>query len=220
MFEDANNIFDYLPIRMQSELEEEYQWYLWDSFMALIEDPASQASRFAVVPLHMLFMLAAEYKALRVSKAIPEQYRLTFTFRNSRIDQTPLLEPTSPFAFSILPERSLFDVFRLVGADDALIVRAKNLVDRRNDLAHTNGVIESDSGGVLAEYIQVLASLQPYFKSHNDAVASEWIADIEPEDDRSEYVESRLAASYLCPADFGQGLLAKHFSRDTGEENA
>lgn len=218
MFEVAYNIFEYLPIRFQSELEEEYQWYLWGSFMALINDRISQASRFAVVPFHMLFMLAAEYKALRVSKAMPEQYRHAFTFRSSHRNHTSLLAPTSPYDFSNMHERSLFDLFRIVGADDVLIAKAKNLTDRRNELVHVNGAIEVDAEGNIKKYLNVLEELQKLFVPLNKAMAEEWIAGIDPEDDRAVFVESRLAASYLCPIDFEQGLLAEHFSRDTGDD--
>jgi len=214
MFESAAIIFDYLPIRFQSESEDEYQWYLWDSFMALINNPTSPASRFSLVPFHLLFMLAAQYKALRVRKSMPEQHKHVFTFRGICKNHMALLDPTSPYDFSNLNERSLFDIFRLVDATDRLIGRAKALVDRRNDLAHVNGIIETNIDETIEEYLAVLLELQKLFQPINDTIAQEWLNEMEPEEDRTAFAELRLAAAYLCLADLNGGLLAEHFPRD------
>lgn len=206
MFEDANSIFDYLPIRYQSVVEDEYQWYLWNSFSALIEDPTSQAPSFALMPFHMLFMLAVQYKVLRLSKVIPTQYCHAFTFRDIRNHQS-LLVPTSPYDFCNLNESTLFDIFRLVNADDFFVKNAKSLVKSRNDLAHSNGAIEANPELNVQKYLEVLKGLQIFFVAFNDGIAQEWIAEMEPEDNKSDFVETRLAASHLCPADFLQGNL-------------
>jgi hypothetical protein len=212
--ESADTLAEYLPIRMLSTVEDEYRWYLWNSYSALSMDSTSSAASFSIVPFHLLFMLVIQYKALRVSKEMPNEHKFAFTFRNlSHRNHSSLLSPSSPYDFSNMNERSLLDLFRLVGAEDDLISDAKSLIDSRNSLAHVSGVIESDTQGNIRRYLDVLDDLQLLFLPFNDKISNEWTAQMDPQDDRVEFVEARLASSYLCLADFSQGLLAKNFPR-------
>jgi len=216
MLEEANYIFNYLPTRFKSILEDEYQKYLWSSFQALCERDKTQAPSFSIVPFHMLVLLSIHYKILRIAKAKPEHYPLAYTFNNIvRGDQERLKNPTSPFDVSKLAERSTFDILQFVNADSALIQQAKQLVDRRNELAHVTGAIELDAGSKIDTYLELLQALQAYFTDINDIIANDWLAEIAPEDDKDTFVDTRLAESYLCPADFRDGLLLEHFPRDS-----
>ena len=56
MYEDAQNIFEYLPIRRDTT-ENDYIDHLWQAFSAL--DSADATARpFAVMPFHLLFMMS------------------------------------------------------------------------------------------------------------------------------------------------------------------
>jgi hypothetical protein len=48
---------------------------------------------------------------------------------------------TSPFTFSSIPERTIFDFFKLTNLTDSCIGNYKKIVDLRNDCAHSNGNI-------------------------------------------------------------------------------
>jgi len=52
-----------------------------------------------------------------------------------------LLNATSPFTFSEIPERSVFRFLKLVGCANLNIGNYTKLVDERNDIAHSNGNI-------------------------------------------------------------------------------
>jgi len=210
MLEEADYILNYLPMRCKSELEDEYIQYLRGAVIVLSEDRVSSVE-FALMPFHMLFMLAMQYKALRVSRAMPERYELIYTLRNLRAEEQCLLTPSSAFDFSKLQESCFFDIFTLLKVDDALIRDAKNLVRRRNDLAHANGIIDADPQGTISEYFQVLKKLQPYCLDMNDAIAGEWLCELQEGENKNEFMEARLASSYLCPADFESGGLALSF---------
>ncbi len=62
MPEDAQKILDYLPIRKNLQ-ENDYINHLWQAFSTL--DGADAVARpFAVMPFHLLFMMAIQYNSL------------------------------------------------------------------------------------------------------------------------------------------------------------
>ena len=65
MYEDAQEIFGYLPIR-KTQVEYEYIEHLRNVFLVL-DQTENTARPFLIMPFHLLFMMALQYKALRVS---------------------------------------------------------------------------------------------------------------------------------------------------------
>ena len=65
MYENAQEIFDYLPIN-RSKLEADYIDHLWNVFIAL-DNAENSARPFVMMPFHLLFMLALQYKVLRIA---------------------------------------------------------------------------------------------------------------------------------------------------------
>ena len=78
MYEDAQEIFEYLPIR-RNTTENDYIDHLWQAFSALSQTETT-ARPFAVMPFHLLFMLALQYKVLRISKEQKEKYERKKSF--------------------------------------------------------------------------------------------------------------------------------------------
>jgi hypothetical protein len=56
-------------------------------------------------------------------------------------DEKTLLDATSPFAFSIVPERTMLRFLKLIACDNGKIGTYVKLVDDRNNSAHPNGNI-------------------------------------------------------------------------------
>ncbi|MCU0764232.1 MAG: hypothetical protein MUF76_15090 [Hydrogenophaga sp.] len=52
-----------------------------------------------------------------------------------------ILRATSPFTFSVVNERSIFRFLKLIGCEDQHTGSFAKLVDVRNELAHSNGLI-------------------------------------------------------------------------------
>jgi hypothetical protein len=169
------------------------------------------AQPFMVMPFHLLFMLALQYKVLRISRELNKNYLLAFTIKNGR-DIKTLCEPTSVFDFSLLQERSLPDLFKLIDLDDVSINRIKKLVDYRNDnLAHANGGIAQEFGQKIEEYLECLKLVQEKFLNLNNLLAKKFKSEMSKEDLKTEFIESRLLNSYLCPDDFTEGVLKSTF---------
>ena len=56
--------------------------------------------------------------------------------------EVKLEEITSVFEFSKLPEKDIFEFFRLIGLDDSYVKSTKKLIDYRNEMAHATGKIQ------------------------------------------------------------------------------
>lgn len=140
MYEDAQEIFDYLPIR-RNTAENDYINHLWQVFSTL--DGADAVVRpFAVMPFHLLFMMAIQYKVLRIYKEQKEKYELALTTKNPRDEEKDILAPESPLAIAFLGESEIVDFLKIAGlsADDARSIK-KSIIRYRNDkIAHAKGL--------------------------------------------------------------------------------
>ncbi len=99
MYEDAQEIFDYLPIRRDA-LENDYINHLWQSF-TILNGSGREGQSFAIMPFHLLFMLAIQYKVLRVYREQKEKYELALTTKNPRDNEKDILAPESPFTIAL-----------------------------------------------------------------------------------------------------------------------
>jgi hypothetical protein len=131
--------------------------------------------------------------------------------KNCRNVET-LSQPTSVFDFSLLQERTLPDLFRLISLDESLIINIKKLVDYRNDkLAHANGGIAQEFNLKIEEYLECLREVQKKFLTLNNLVANEFKLEMSSDDAPGEFIEIKLLDSYLCQADFNEGMLKETF---------
>lgn len=203
MYEDAQEIFDYLPIRRDTT-ENEYIDHLWQAFSTLDRSEAV-ARPFAVMPFHLLFMLALQYKVLRIYKEQKEKYDLAMTTKNPRDEERDILAPESPLAIAFLGESEIVDFLKIAGlsADDARSIK-KSIIRYRNDkIAHAKGYIEQDVETKLAEYFGWLEKLQTAYQLINQQVATRWIEEVEAGDDMELFLESHFLDSCLSSRDFG-----------------
>ena len=99
---------------MRSDLSEaKYIKYLSDSFDKLSNkiNDSDISDGFAIIPFHLLFMTALHYRALRIFKDQPENYRLAMTLKNKTKENRALFYPSSPFDFSPFKELEVLNFF-------------------------------------------------------------------------------------------------------------
>lgn len=214
--EHAIEIHDYLPVA-RDPIEHNYIFYLWDSYITL--DTLGETGRgFSIMPFHILFMLALQYKILRITKTFSKECNLVFCTAGGRCKDQLINPQKSVFDLALLNERTLPELFKLIHLDDEVVKQIKDLVDYRNDnLAHPKGGIEDDPEGKIELYLNVLKSIQGCMLILNNGVATKWLTEMEPGEVGIEYIELHLAEEYLCPADMQQGKLAKLEKRLNGK---
>lgn len=210
MYEEAQEVFDHLPIRRET-LENDYIDHLWQVFITL-DGSETVARPFAVMPFHLLFMMVVQYRVLRIANAQKHTSDLFFSGVGGRNTPQLLSGQRSVFDMALVNERTMPEIFQLINLDREEIKKIKDLVNDRNDkLAHAKGGIESNPEIKIEEYLASLRAIQVCMQPLNDGVASEWEKDLTTEDDGKEFIESRLLNSYLCPADFKTGILESKF---------
>jgi hypothetical protein len=202
MYEDAQEILDYLPIR-RNALENDYIEHLLRSFFVL--DGSDDIScPFAIMPFHLLFMMAVQYKALRIATAHKQATDLFFSGVGGRSRAQLLSEQRSVFDMALINERTMPEIFQLIGVDSVMIKKFKGLIDERNDnLAHAKGGIEQNLERKIDVYLEVLKSIQSNCFKMNHGIASDWLAEVRAGDDMDQFLESHFLVSYFSQRDFG-----------------
>lgn len=204
MYENAQQIFDYLPIRRDTT-ENEYINHLWQVF-STIDTGEVIARPFAMMPFHLLFMLSLQYKVLRIYKEQKEKYELALTTKNPRDEERDVLAPESPLTIAFLGESEIVDLLKIVGlpGDDARSIK-KAIVRYRNDkIAHAKGYIEQDIETKIAEYFGWLEKTRMVYRTMNQNIALAWLSEIAAGDDMEQFLETHFLDSCFSPRDFGE----------------
>ena len=122
-----------------------------------------------------------------------------------------LLAATSPFAFSVVPERAMLRFLNLIACDNSKIGTYAKLVDDRNESAHPNGNIFFSTQAALdikiTEILRVVDEIQTHSKPIIQRCYSKFLADNhDPEireypDDEDQIREVLIHENYLSQKD-------------------
>ena len=85
-------------------------------------------------------------------------------------DEKTLLEATSPFAFSIVPERTMLRFLKLIACDNSKIGTYAKLVDDRNESAHPNGNIFFSTEAALNTKIREILRVVDEIEAHSKPI--------------------------------------------------
>ena len=211
MSEDAQEIFKYLPI--QSGDETLYIRHLYGSFETLY-DAGDPVKPFAILPFHLLFILAVQYKVYRISAWDNDAYQEAL--KDCRIygDDSQLLKENAPIPnkngsmpsrssvrnLSLIQESHLSNFFEL---KPPVIAKMSKLIYTRGTYAHANGNIEKNIDERIDEYLGVLKEIQSYMKAVNVGI-QDWGDQIDiGEFPLAGFFKKRFLSSQFSPYDFG-----------------
>ena len=90
MVEEALEIHNYLPLNRNRD-EDDYIEFLWGAFINL-GSTSSKESAFAIMPFHLLFMTAIQFKILRIHKVFPQKYKHYLKYKLRKKPSSRLLE--------------------------------------------------------------------------------------------------------------------------------
>jgi hypothetical protein len=134
--DDALPILEHLPNSFREPGELEYINFLWDAFASNYEHENYQ---FAMLPYHMLYMSFVYFSVWQIKLMRSKDFGNATIFIPEK--ERVILQATSPFTFSVVNERSIFRFLKLIGCGDQDTGSFASLVKVRNDLAHSNGLI-------------------------------------------------------------------------------
>lgn len=135
--EEAQIIFEYLPVYYNDLEEKEYIDFLWETF---IINYKSEKYSFAFLSYYMLFMCFVYFEIWKIKENFSEDFQKAMVGFNKDIENE-LLKATTPYSFWQISESTVFRFFKLIGLDNSCIGRFTAIVKERNNVAHSNGHI-------------------------------------------------------------------------------
>jgi hypothetical protein len=153
----APELTNYLPLSFKKESEREYIKYLWEAFELSYQNGKYQ---FAFLAYHMLTMSFVYFKIWQIRQNEPLDFEKAL-IGFSKDTEKDLLGASSPFDFSIVNERSILRLLKLIACDDGMIGRYTKLVDDRNDTAHPNGhIFYSEPNAIGYKITEILRAVE------------------------------------------------------------
>ncbi|AWM10688.1 hypothetical protein [Bradyrhizobium symbiodeficiens] len=206
--EDATELSNYLPLSFKTPKEQEYIEFLWDAFEM---NYASGKYQFAFLAYHMLTMSFVYFNIWQIKQTDPGDFEKGLIGFGR--DEKALIEATSPFAFSIVPERTMLRFLKLIACDNGKIGTYAKLVDDRNNSAHPNGNIyfstEAAVNIKITEILRVVGEIQAHSKPVIERCYREFLLKSHDPDER-EYSEASdqirealIHANYMSRRDVG-----------------
>lgn len=204
-------INQFLPVKVDA-LVQEYIQHLGEAFTVLFESTDS-AKSFAIMPLHILFMLSLQTVILRIYAHRSSEYKRLFVLRPPRNEDNDLLNPTEPFVIGKIGESEIANMLALIPVGSDVIKRIKELIRNRNDnLAHAKGGIERQLERKIDEYIDLLTLVFESLEKFDDEFSAKLTKERKVSGETAlEILDRSLLGSFLCRANFLHGKLRKHF---------
>ena len=163
--DEAVELGNYLPLSFKSPKEQEYIEFLWEAFESNYTHGKYQ---FAFLAYHMLTMSFVYFNIWQIRKARRSE------FENGLIgfakNEKELLIASSPFAFSVVPERTMLRFLKIIQCDNGKIGTYAKLVDDRNDSAHPNGHILFSTQSALDIQIRETLRIVDEIQAHSKPV--------------------------------------------------
>ena len=186
--EEAAELGNYLPLSFKTRSEQDYIAFLWDAFETNYTHGKHQ---FAFLAYHMLTMSFVYFNIWQIKQTQPSDFKKGLI--GFPRDEKILLEATSPFAFSIVPERTMLRFLKLIACDNGKIGTYAKLVDDRNRTAHPNGNIFFSEQSALdlkiIEILRVVDEIQTHSEPIIERCYHQFLMDNYDPDDR-EYFDA------------------------------
>lgn len=164
--DDALILNDYLPISFGTETEQDYIAFLWDAFKT---NYTHEKYQFAFLAFHMLTMSFIYFNIWQIKQTMPIDFEKGLIGFGKDFEKK-LLQAKTPFSFSIVNERSILRMLKLVGCDNSKIGTYAKLVDDRNDTAHSNGNIFFSTQPALDVKISEILRVVDEIQTHSRVV--------------------------------------------------
>lgn len=136
-------ILNYLPIDPADE--EDVINYIQNITNLIAVNYKYGQYQFAYFGLHLLYMTYIYCTAWKIGQIEPERYKDAIVFArpyNGRERDLKIEDADSIFAYSLIPEKDIARLFKIIELDRSQISAVGDLVDTRNEMAHASGKFE------------------------------------------------------------------------------
>lgn len=165
-------ILNYLPINPNDE--EDINSYINNITSLIAVNYKYEQYQFAYFGVHLLYMTYIYCTAWKISQIVPERYQDVIVFArpySGREKDLKIEEANSIFAYSLLPEKDIAKLFKIICLDKSQIANVSDLVDARNDMAHASGkfnILTEESYD--AKVSSILTSMQNIHRCMNESI--------------------------------------------------
>ncbi len=165
-------ILNFLPINPDDE--EDVISYIQNITNLIAVNYKYGQYQFAYFGIHLLYMTYIYCTAWKIGQIEPERYKDAIVFArpyNGREKDLKIEDADSIFAYSLIPEKDIAKLFKIIELDKSQISVVSDLVDTRNDMAHASGkfeILTEDSFDVKAS--SVLASMKIIHRYMNNPI--------------------------------------------------
>lgn len=155
------DILNYLPIDPIDE--EDVNNYIQNITNLISINYRYDQYQFAYFGVHILYMTYIYSTSWKISQINPCRYKDAIVFArpySGRDKELKIEDADSIFAYSLLPEKDISRIFKIIDLDKSQISNVCDLVDIRNDMAHATGKFEIlNEDGFDAKAKNVLVSM-------------------------------------------------------------
>lgn len=136
-------ILNFLPINPEDE--EDVINYIQNITNLIAVNYKYGQYQFAYFGVHLLYMTYVYCVAWKIGQIEPDRYKDAIIFArpyNGRERDFKIEDADSIFSYSLMPEKEIAKLFRIIGLDKSQISVVSNLVEMRNEMAHASGKFE------------------------------------------------------------------------------
>lgn len=172
-------ILNFLPVNPEDE--EDIVNYIQNITNLVAVNYKYGQYQFAYFGVHLLYMTYLYSTVWKIGQIEPERYKDAIVFARSysgREKDLKIEEAESIFAYSLIPEKDIAKIFKIVGLDKSHIKVVSDLVDVRNDMAHASGKFEILTDEAFdAKVNSVINSIKNIHRNF-DGVIRKWFSDV------------------------------------------
>lgn len=136
-------ILSFLPI--SPEDEEDIENYVQNITSLIAVNYKYEQYQFAYFGVHLLYMTYIYCTAWKIGQIEPDRYKDAIVFArayNGRERDLKIEDADTIFAYSLMPEKDIAKLFKIIELDKSQISLVGDLVDTRNEMAHASGKFE------------------------------------------------------------------------------
>lgn len=168
--------------------------------------------QFAYFGIHLLYMTYIYCTAWKISQIEPERYKDAIVFARSysgREKDLKIEDAESVFAYSLMPEKDIARLFKIIDLDKSQISAVSDLVDTRNEMAHASGkfeILTEDSfdvkvNGIFASMNTIHRHMnRPIRKWYEQVLLSFCAGEYEGYDNSQDFISEQMIQSFKLSA--------------------
>lgn len=136
-------LLNYLPIEPTDE--EDILNYIKNITRLININYKYDQYQFAYFGIHLLYMTYIYCTVWKISQIEPDRYKDAIIFARAysgREKDLKIEDTNSVFVYSLMPEKDIAKLFKVINLDKSQISFVSDLVDARNEMTHASGKLE------------------------------------------------------------------------------